>query len=50
MHAEPIYRNVLSLLREFGDGELLLLILPRALVVERAEIDQLPREIMERES
>ncbi|MHB0960381.1 MAG: alpha/beta hydrolase family protein [Pirellulaceae bacterium] len=32
--AEPIYRNVWSLLREFGDAEVAALIAPRALVVE----------------
>lgn len=31
---EPIYRNVWSLLREFGDAEIASLIAPRALVVE----------------
>jgi dienelactone hydrolase len=30
---EPIYRNVWSMLREFGDGELALLVHPRKLVV-----------------
>jgi len=34
--AEPIYRNVWSLLREFGDAELASLVLPRALVVEHS--------------
>jgi dienelactone hydrolase len=32
--SEPIYRNVWSLLREFGDAELATLIAPRGLVVE----------------
>jgi dienelactone hydrolase len=32
--AEPIYRNVWGLLREFGDAELATLIAPRGLVVE----------------
>lgn len=32
--AEPIYRNIFSLLREFGDAELASLIAPRALTVE----------------
>lgn len=32
--AEPIYRNVWSLLRRFGDAEIASLILPRSLVVE----------------
>ncbi len=34
---EPIYRNVWSLLREFGDAELAGLVAPRALVVEASE-------------
>src|SRR5206468_3747812 len=34
--AEPIYRNVWGLLREFGDAELASLILPRALIVEQS--------------
>jgi dienelactone hydrolase len=34
---EPIYRNVWGLLREFGDGELIRLIMPRALVIEQTE-------------
>jgi hypothetical protein len=32
--AEPIYRNVFGLLREFGDAELASLVFPRGLVVE----------------
>ena len=32
--AEPIYRNVWGLLREFGDAEVASLILPRTLIVE----------------
>ena len=32
---EPLYRNVWSLLREFGDAELATLIAPRSLVVEQ---------------
>ena len=32
--AEPIYRNVWSLLRRFGDAEIASLILPRSLVIE----------------
>lgn len=32
--SEPIYRNVWSLLREFGDAEIASLVLPRALIVE----------------
>jgi dienelactone hydrolase len=31
---EPIYRNIWGLLREFGDKELALMILPRTLVIE----------------
>jgi dienelactone hydrolase len=34
--AEPIYRNVWSLLRRFGDAEIASLILPRSLVVEHS--------------
>ena len=34
MWQEPLYRNVWSLLREFGDAELAFLIAPRILVVE----------------
>ncbi len=34
--AEPIYRNVWGLLREFGDAELASLILPRLLVIEHS--------------
>lgn len=36
--AEPIYRNVWGLLREFGDAEIAGLILPRALVIEHAPV------------
>jgi len=36
--AEPIYRNVWSLLRRFGDAEIASLILPRALVVEHSPV------------
>ena len=36
--AEPIYRNVWSLLREFGDAEIASLILPRALVIEHSAV------------
>ena len=35
--AEPIYRNVWGLLREFGDAEIATLIAPRGLVVEHSE-------------
>ena len=34
--AEPIYRNVWSLLKRFGDAEIASLILPRSLVVEHS--------------
>lgn len=34
--AEPIYRNVWGLLREFGDAEVASLILPRALIIEQS--------------
>jgi dienelactone hydrolase len=36
LHNEPIYRNVWSLLKEFGDGEVMQLIVPRYLLVEEA--------------
>lgn len=36
--AEPIYRNVWGLLREFGDAEIASLILPRALVIEHCPV------------
>lgn len=36
--AEPIYRNVWSLLGEFGDAEIAGLILPRALIVEHSAV------------
>lgn len=36
--AEPIYRNVWSRLREFGDAELAALVLPRALVIEHSPV------------
>ena len=36
--AEPIYRNVWGLLREFGDAEIAGLILPRALVIEHSPV------------
>ena len=39
--AEPIYRNVWGLLREFGDAELGSLVLPRALIVEHSPIASL---------
>ena len=37
---EPIYRNVFSLLREFGDAELASLVAPRALVIEAAHVPE----------
>src|SRR5437660_4643037 len=36
--AEPIYRNVWGLLREFGDAEVASLILPRMLIVEHSPV------------
>jgi len=36
--AEPIYRNVWSLLRRFGDAEIASLVLPRSLVVEYSPV------------
>jgi len=36
--AEPIYRNVWSLLRRFGDAEIAALVLPRSLVVEYSAV------------
>ncbi|HUR56940.1 MAG TPA: dienelactone hydrolase family protein [Opitutaceae bacterium] len=39
--AEPIYRNVFGLLREFGDAELASLIAPRRLVIEAAPAPQI---------
>jgi dienelactone hydrolase len=36
--AEPIYRNVWGLLREFGDAEIASLILPRALIIEPSAV------------
>src|SRR5205823_6257785 len=39
--AEPIYRNVFGLLREFGDAEIASLIAPRSLVVEYSETPKL---------
>jgi dienelactone hydrolase len=37
---EPIYRNVWTLLREFGDAEIASLVLPRRLVVEHSPFPQ----------
>ncbi|MCH8218927.1 MAG: dienelactone hydrolase family protein [Planctomycetes bacterium] len=39
--AEPIYRNVWSLLRRFGDAEIASLILPRSLVIELSAVPTL---------
>jgi len=36
--AEPIYRNVWSLLRRFGDAEIASLVLPRHLVIEHSRV------------
>ena len=36
--SEPIYRNVWSLLREFGDAEIATLIAPRGLVIEYSRV------------
>lgn len=36
LHAEPIYRNVWSLLKDFGDAELAALVAPRGFIVEDA--------------
>ncbi len=36
--AEPIYRNIWGLLREFGDAELAGLIMPRTLVIEHSAV------------
>lgn len=39
--AEPIYRNVFNLLKEFGDAELASLIAPRGLVVEYSDCPEI---------
>src|SRR5262249_24679101 len=39
--AEPIYRNVFSLLDEFGDAELATLIAPRTLIVENSRVPKI---------
>ncbi|MCI0682055.1 MAG: hypothetical protein L0Y71_08125 [Gemmataceae bacterium] len=36
LHDQPIYRNVWGLLKEFGDGEVMRLIMPRSVIVEQA--------------
>ena len=38
---EPIYRNVMGLVREFGDAELAAAITPRALVIEHSDAPQI---------
>ena len=38
--AEPIYRNVWSLLQQFGDAEIASLVLPRHLVIEHSEVPE----------
>lgn len=38
--SEPIYRNVWSLLRRFGDAEIASLILPRAVVIEHSSVPE----------
>src|SRR4051812_45047968 len=38
---EPIYRNISSLIREFGDAEIASMIAPRALIVEYSEAPQI---------
>lgn len=40
--AEPVYRNLFGLLREFGDAEIAALIAPRALIVEHAAAPNVP--------
>jgi len=39
LHEEPIYRNVWKLLTEFGDGDVLRLVIPRSLVIEIAKFE-----------
>lgn len=38
VYSEPIYRNVWSLLREFGDAEIATLVAPRPLVIEACPV------------
>jgi dienelactone hydrolase len=47
---EPLYRNVWSLLREFGDAELATLIAPRGLVIDYYQTDSIefPRPLSNR--
>jgi hypothetical protein len=37
LYSEPIYRNVWSLLRDFGDAEVASMILPRQVIIERSQ-------------
>jgi len=46
---QPIYRNVWSLVRDFGDGETLALIAPRPVVVEASRHPQVPGPPPERD-
>ncbi|HTD86091.1 MAG TPA: dienelactone hydrolase family protein [Candidatus Binatia bacterium] len=39
--SEPIYRNVFSLLRDFGDAEIASLIAPRKLIIEYSEVPEI---------
>jgi dienelactone hydrolase len=43
---EPIYRNVWSLLSEFGEAEIATLIAPRPLVIEHSTIPQIKEEMV----
>jgi cephalosporin-C deacetylase-like acetyl esterase len=42
LFAEPIYRNVWGLLRDFGDAELARLIAPRSLIIDQNEFNSGP--------
>lgn len=42
LHAQPIYRNVWSLLREFGDAGLAAMIAPRTLVIDASRHPEIP--------
>src|SRR5207244_11885720 len=46
---EPIYRNVFSLLQEFGDAEVASLVGPRHLIVEYSEVPKVSGPPMPRE-
>jgi cephalosporin-C deacetylase-like acetyl esterase len=48
LHKEPIYRNVWGLLNEFGDAELMRLVVPRAIMIEGARF-KTPEPPAERE-